>query len=139
MQLNPEEIASQRIALMGHVEEICEKQGLVPSVEFNVVDVGNQYDLEYSPEYDEVDLPAVPIILPVVLTFIDSRGVRLERTLHDRQKGGSFPAARSGGRPLEHHLYWLWVVAQWDRRWPGILSKRSWQQISAGLSVICAA
>jgi hypothetical protein len=68
MQLNPEEIASQRIALMGHVEEICEKQGLVPPVEFNVVDVGNQYDLEYSPEYDEVDLPAVPIILPVALT-----------------------------------------------------------------------
>ena len=60
---------------MGYVKEICEKQGLVPPAEVNVVDAGgNQYDFDYSPEYDEVDLPSVPIMLPAVLSFTDREG-----------------------------------------------------------------
>jgi hypothetical protein len=45
-EMNPKEIATQQILLMSHVENICEKQDLVPPVEVNVVDAGgNQYDL----------------------------------------------------------------------------------------------
>jgi hypothetical protein len=67
---------------MGHVEEICEK--LFPPVEVNVVDAdGNQYDFDYSPEDDRVNLPPAPIMPPVVLTFIDTPGVRVERRLLD--------------------------------------------------------
>jgi hypothetical protein len=82
--MKPQEIAGQWIALMGHVEEICEKHGLVPPVEVNVVDAdGNQYDFDYSPEDDRVDLPPAPIMPPVVLTFIDTQGFRVERRLLD--------------------------------------------------------
>jgi hypothetical protein len=82
--MNPQEIAGQWIALMGHVEETSEKHGLVPPVEVNVVDAdGNQYDFDYSPEDDRVALPPAPITPPVVLTLIDTQGVRVERRLSD--------------------------------------------------------
>jgi len=56
--MNSKEIASQQILFMAQVEDICEKQGLVPPVEVNVVDAdGNQYDFEFRPEDDGVDLP----------------------------------------------------------------------------------
>ncbi len=82
--MNRQEITAQQIALMGHVEEICEQQGLVPPVEVHIVDAsGNQYDIEYCPESDWVDLPPVPIMPPVVLDFTDAKGIRLERRLSD--------------------------------------------------------
>jgi hypothetical protein len=82
--MNPKEIATQQILFMSHVENICEKQDLVPPVEVNVVDAGgNQYDFEYRPEDDEVDLPPLPIVLPLELTFSDAKGTRLERRLFD--------------------------------------------------------
>jgi hypothetical protein len=82
--MNPQETAAQQIALVGHVEEICEHQGLVPPVEVNIVDAsGSQYDIEYCPESDWVDLPPVPIMPPVVLDFTDATGRRMERRLSD--------------------------------------------------------
>jgi hypothetical protein len=82
--MNRKDIARQQIALIGHVEDICEKQGLVPPVEVILVDAsGNQYDFEYRPENDGVDSPPVPIISPVVLTFTDANSTRLERRLSD--------------------------------------------------------
>jgi len=69
---------------MAQVEDICEKQGLVPPVEVNVVDAdGNQYDFEFRPEDDGVDLPPLSIVLPVVLTFTDATDTRMERRLSD--------------------------------------------------------
>jgi hypothetical protein len=60
--MNAREIAGQWIALMGHVEEICEKHGLASPVEVNIVDAdGNQHDFDYSPEDDRVDLPPASI------------------------------------------------------------------------------
>ena len=80
--MNPKEIASQQILFMGHMEDICEKQGLVPPVEVNVVDAdGNQCDFEYRPEDDGGDLPPLPIMLPVVLTFTDAKRTRFECAL----------------------------------------------------------
>ena len=82
--MNPKEIATQQIKLMAHVEDICEKQGLVPPIEVNVVDAdGNQYDFEYRPEDDGVDLPPVPVKLPLALTFTDANSTQLERRLFD--------------------------------------------------------
>lgn len=69
---------------MAHVEDICEKQGLVPPVEVDVVDAsGNQYNFEYGPENDRVDLPPEPMMPPVLLSFTDAKGVRVERRLSD--------------------------------------------------------
>jgi hypothetical protein len=83
-KMNPKEIAVQQIMFMGHVEDICGKQNLVPPVEVDVVDAGgNQYDFEYRPEDDGVDLPPLPIMLPLMLTFTDVQGTRLERRLLD--------------------------------------------------------
>jgi len=66
--MNRREGTAQQILLMGHVEEACEKRGLVPPVEVNVSDAGGyQYDFDFSPEYDVIDLPAVLIMPPVVL------------------------------------------------------------------------
>ena len=84
--MNPKEIATQHIFVMSHVENICEKQDLVPPVEVNVVDAGgNQYDFEYRPEDDEVDLPPLPIVLPLEATFSDAKGTRLERATIPRR------------------------------------------------------
>lgn len=44
---------------------------------------GNQYDFDYSPDDDRLNLPPVPIMPPVVLNFIDTPGVRVERRLLD--------------------------------------------------------
>ena len=82
--MKPQEIAGQWIALMGHVEEICERHGLVPPVEVHVVDAdGNQYDFDYSPEDDRVNLPPAPIMPPVVLTLTDAKGVQMKLRLLD--------------------------------------------------------
>ncbi|HLN98974.1 MAG TPA: hypothetical protein VK208_10980 [Pyrinomonadaceae bacterium] len=82
--MNPKEIATQQIKLMAHVEDISEKQGLVPPIEVNVVDAdGNQYDFEYRPADDWVDLPPVPVKLPLALTFTDANSTQLERRLFD--------------------------------------------------------
>ena len=82
--MNPQEITAEQIAFMGHVEEICERQGLVPPVEVNVMDAGgNQFNFEYGPKYDVVDLPPVSIMLPVVLRFTDAKGIRVEQWLSD--------------------------------------------------------
>jgi hypothetical protein len=79
-----QEIASQQILLMAHVEDICEKQSLVPPVEVDVVDAsGNQYNFEYRPENDRVDMPAEPILPPVLLSFTDAEGIRVEQRLSD--------------------------------------------------------
>ena len=68
--MNPKEIAAQQIMLMAHVEDICEKQGLVPPIEVIVVDAdGNQYDFEYRPENDGVDLPPVSVIGLMMAVF----------------------------------------------------------------------
>jgi hypothetical protein len=75
--MNQREITAQQISLMGYVEEICEQQGLVPPVEVNIMEAsGNQYDIEYCPESDWVDLPPVPIMPPVMLDFTDATGIR---------------------------------------------------------------
>jgi hypothetical protein len=69
-KMNLQETASQQILLMGQVEDICEEQGLVPPVEVDVVDAsGNQYNFEYRPENDRVDLPPEPIMPPVLLRY----------------------------------------------------------------------
>jgi hypothetical protein len=82
--MNLQEIAGRWILLMGHVEETCEKHGLVPPVEVNVVQAnGNQYNFDYSPEDDGVALQPEPIMPPVVMTMTDALGVRVERRLLD--------------------------------------------------------
>ena len=69
---------------MGHVEETCEKHGLVPPVEVNVVQAnGNQYDFDYSPQDDGVALPPAPIMPPVVLTLTDAQGVQMKLRVLD--------------------------------------------------------
>jgi hypothetical protein len=82
--MNPREIAGQWIALMGHVEETCEKHGLVPPVEVRVTEAdGNRCDFDFNPEAELVDLPFAPIAPPVVLTFTDALGVQVEIRLLD--------------------------------------------------------
>lgn len=83
-KMNPKEIAAQQIKLMAHVEVICEKQGLVRPIEVIVVDAdGNQYDFEYRPEDDGVDLPPAPVKLPLALSFTDVNSKELEQRLFD--------------------------------------------------------
>ena len=76
------ELSTEHIALMAHVEETCENRSLVPPVGVKVMDAdGNTYDFEYDPEADEVQLPVLSPLLPMVLRLTDSKGTQLEQRL----------------------------------------------------------
>jgi len=78
------EVLLQKMVLMGHVEDISANQGLVPPVEVNVVDAdGTDYDFEYSPEYESVNLPPLPGRPPLLLRLTDAKGTQMEQKLAD--------------------------------------------------------
>lgn len=78
------EVPLQKFVLMGRVEDISKNQGLVPPVEVNVVDAdGTDYDFEYSPEYESVNLPPVTGRSPLFLRLTDVKGTQVEQKLTD--------------------------------------------------------
>jgi hypothetical protein len=69
------EIAMQLIALMAHIEGISDEQQFLLPIEVNATDQdGNEWDFEYSPEWDSVDLLQVAPTLPVTLRLKDANG-----------------------------------------------------------------
>ena len=65
----------QLIALMAHIEGISDEQQFLLPIEVNATDQdGNEWDFEYSPEWDSVDLLQVAPTLPVALRLKDANG-----------------------------------------------------------------
>lgn len=81
---NQKEISVQLIALMAHVEGICEERGLVPPIDVTATDIdGNVWEFDYSPEYDWVDLLQVAPRLPITLRLIGANGDSAELLIAD--------------------------------------------------------
>jgi hypothetical protein len=77
--MNEREIAMQLIALMAHIEGISEEQQFVSPVEVNATDKdGNEWDFEYSPEWDSAGLLQIAPTLPVTLRLKDANGKSAE-------------------------------------------------------------
>jgi hypothetical protein len=79
MDQKEKEIAIQLITLMAHIEGMSAEQQFVPPVAVNATDQdGNEWDFEYSPEWDCVDLLQVAPTLPVTLRLKDANGKFVE-------------------------------------------------------------
>jgi hypothetical protein len=77
-------IITQHIHLMAHVEAITEKCRLRPPIEVSVVDnERNQFEVDYGPETDELDFPAILLVLPIRLRLTDTRDKQVEVQLAD--------------------------------------------------------
>ena len=73
--MKEKEIDMKLIALMAHIEGISDEQQFLLPIEVNATDQdGNEWDFEYSPEWDSVDLLQVAPTLPVTLRLKDANG-----------------------------------------------------------------
>jgi hypothetical protein len=78
------DIITQHIKLMAHVEALTEKCKLRPPITVSVVDnYRDQVEFDYSPETDELDLPAILLVLPIRLTLTDTNDKQVEVQLPD--------------------------------------------------------
>lgn len=82
--MTEKEIAVQLIALMAHVEGISEENLLIPPIEVRATDRdGTQWEFEYSPEWDSVDVLYEVPKLPVLLRLTDAMGKSIETGITD--------------------------------------------------------
>ena len=74
----------QLIALMAHIEGISDEQQFLLPIEVNATDQdGNEWDFEYSPEWDSVDLLQAAPRLPITLRLKDANGNSVETRITD--------------------------------------------------------
>ena len=84
MKWNQTEIKSQLIAVMAHVETVCEERGLIPPIDVTITNFdGNEWRFDYSPDYEWVDLLPVAPRLPITLSLIDGNGDSAEVRITD--------------------------------------------------------
>lgn len=82
--MTEKEIAIQLITLMAHVEGISEENQLTPPIEVRATDRdGTQWEFEYSPEWDSVDILFEVPKLPVSLRLTDAMGKSVETEITD--------------------------------------------------------
>lgn len=72
---NRQEISSQLVGLVAHVERICEEHGLLPPFEISVTDACTKVrEFDYSSEWKSVDLLHVALKRPITLRLRDAEG-----------------------------------------------------------------
>ena len=81
---NEMEIWNQLVAMMAHIEDICEEQGFIPPVAVRVTDIAGQtWAFDYDPEWDEVDILREAPQLPITVRIQDAKGNCVERRITD--------------------------------------------------------